>query len=93
MKIHIEVDVTPRELREFFGLPDLQPMQDELIQKIRENMLKGVEGFDPASLMRPFLPEHLRSLEALQKSFWDTWSRAVQQRTPTAGKGAAEEEP
>ena len=79
MKIRIDVDITPQELREFFGLPNIQPMHDELIAKIRENMLRGVEGFDPATLMRPFMPEHLRSLESLQKSFWDSWSQAVQQ--------------
>jgi hypothetical protein len=29
-----------------------------------------VDGFDPAALIAPFLSEHLRSFEALQRSFW-----------------------
>jgi hypothetical protein len=27
MKINVEVDCTPLEARQFFGLPDVQPMQ------------------------------------------------------------------
>jgi hypothetical protein len=92
VKIRVDVDITPQELRDFFGLPNIQPMQDELIAKIRENMQRGIEGFDPATLMRPFLPEHLRSLEALQKSFWDSWSQSVQQggrsKKPPPDKGS-----
>jgi hypothetical protein len=28
MKVHIDIDCTPEEARTFFGLPDLQPMQE-----------------------------------------------------------------
>lgn len=70
MKIHFDIDATPQELRSFFGLPNIEPLQDELLELIRNNMSAGTEGFDPSTLMKPFLPEHLQSLTSLQQAFW-----------------------
>jgi len=70
MNIKFDVEATPEELRTFLGLPDVQPLQQEMLDKVRENMLAGMDGFDPMTLMKPFLPEHMQSLEALQRQFW-----------------------
>ena len=77
MKITMEIETTPEELRTFFGLPDVQSLQQEMMDKIRDNMRAGMEGFDPAALMKPFLPAHLQSMEAFQKSFWDALSKGM----------------
>ena len=71
MKIHITMETTPAELREFLGLPEVQSLQAEMIEKIREQMRAGVEGFDPVSMMRPFIAPNLQSMEAMQRAFWD----------------------
>ena len=71
MKIKIEVDTTPEELRRFFGLPDVSELQSDMLSAIRDKMRDGAEGYDPFTLMRPFLPENLQSLETLQRAFWD----------------------
>ena len=71
MKINITMESTPAELREFLGLPEVQSLQAEMIEKIREQMQAGVEGFDPASIMRPFIAPNLQSVEAMQRAFWD----------------------
>lgn len=70
MKIKIDIEATPQELRNFFGLPDLTPLQDEMLSIIRRNMSAGVEGFDPISIMKPFLPENMQALSTLQKTLW-----------------------
>jgi hypothetical protein len=72
MKAKIEIDASPEELRRFFGLPDIQELQQELIEKVREKMAAGYDGFDPASLLKSSLPENLQSLTTLQKQFWET---------------------
>ena len=77
MKIKIDIEMTPQELRRSFGLPDVEPLQNELLEEIRRRMREGMAGFDPATLMAPFVPEHLRSLEALQRSFWEALARAT----------------
>lgn len=77
MKISIDVDVTPQELRTFLGLPDVQPLQEEMMENIREKMRAGAEGFDPVSLMKPFLPQNMQAMEALQKAFWKAFTGSV----------------
>ncbi len=72
MKIKFDIEATPQELRSFFGLPDLEPLQQEMLDAIRKNITLGTEGFDPVTLMRPFLPEQMSSLTSLQQSIWQT---------------------
>ena len=74
MKIRFDIETTPQELRTFFGLPDVEPLQKELMGKIREKMIAGADGFDAANLMKPFLPEHLQSLAAMQGAFWESFT-------------------
>ena len=76
MKINITIETTAQEMRDFLGLPDVQPLQDEMMRVIRDNMQKGVAGFDALSLMKPLLPVPLPAMEALQKAFWDAFVRA-----------------
>ena len=45
------------------------------MEQIRKKMLEGAEGFDPLSMMKPLLPEHLLSMSSLQKSFWDAFTK------------------
>jgi Family of unknown function (DUF6489) len=73
MKISVEVDATPQEVREFFGLPDVQSLQREILDKIREDMTKGVSNLDAFNLMKPYFPAHMQSMESLQKAFWNAF--------------------
>lgn len=56
MKVTIEIDCTPEEARDFLGLPDVKPMQDELMGEIRERMTAAVQAMDPAEMMRSWMP-------------------------------------
>lgn len=73
MKIKLDIDATPQELRTFFGLPDVEPLQQEMMEQLRKRMQEGMERYDPATLLKPLLPEHLRTLESLQESFWKSF--------------------
>jgi hypothetical protein len=77
MKVKVEVDATPQELRSFLGLPDVEPLQQEVMDQVRQNMLKAIEQYDPATLMKTYLPPNIPALEAMQKSFWDTFARGI----------------
>ena len=81
MKIKFDIEVTPQELRTFFGLPDVEPLQQRLLAQIEEQMRAGTAGFDPLSLMKPFLPGSLQTFDGMQKAFWD----AVKASTPKSG--------
>lgn len=71
MKINIEIDLTPAEYREIFGLPNVRPVQEEFMEKIREKMLTNVDTYDPMKLLAPYFPENVRTMEKLQRAIWE----------------------
>jgi hypothetical protein len=69
MKIKLEFDITAKEVRQVIGLPDVERLQKEVVDAIREKMVAGVEGFDPLTLLRSFMPWNLPGFESAQKAF------------------------
>ncbi|EPC00945.1 hypothetical protein L861_15415 [Litchfieldella anticariensis FP35 = DSM 16096] len=57
MKINVEFDLTPAEFRQALGLPDVDAFQKELMSRVQQQMEAGVEGYDPMSLLQPFLQQ------------------------------------
>jgi hypothetical protein len=55
MKVTIEIDCTPDEARQFFGLPDVKPMQASLMAKMEAQMHEAVERFSPDSMLRAWM--------------------------------------
>jgi len=84
MKIKLDIDATPQELRTFFGLPDVEPLQQEMMEQLRKRMQEGMERYDPATLLKPLLPEHMRTLESLQESFWKSFFSKGESDAPEA---------
>ncbi len=70
MNITINVDCTPEEARRFMGLPDVAPMQEDMLRQIQEQMMANVTSMQPAELMRAWLPAGFESWQEMQKSFW-----------------------
>ena len=52
MKVNVEVDCTPLEARQFLGLPDLQPIQTAVMDKLQQQMLANIEKVSPEALMQ-----------------------------------------
>jgi hypothetical protein len=52
MKITIEIDCTPLEARQYFGLPDVQPMQAAMLAEMETRMMSETERFSPEGLMK-----------------------------------------
>jgi len=69
MKINVTVDCTPEEARAFFGLPDLKPMQDQLLDDLQERLRKNIQAMDPETMLRTWLPATLKSFEQWQELF------------------------
>ena len=71
MKAKIEIDATPQELRTLFGLPDVESLQQEMLEKLRAKMDESLENSDPAALMKLFMPmpDQMKSFQSLQESF------------------------
>lgn len=75
MKATIEIDATPQEMRELLGLPEVQSMQKEVIEKVREKMLSAVDSNDFSELMKLYFPapEQISAMEGMQKAMWETF--------------------
>ena len=82
MKIKLDIDATPQELRAFFGLPDLTAFHEEMIAHVRDKMIAGVDGYDPLSVMATFVPQGLQGLEAMQKMFWESMRQNLDVTAP-----------
>ena len=67
MNFKVDVEMTPSELRQVMGLPDVASLQDEMIKKVREQMDAGAEGSDPMTLLKPYITNSVGSMESLQK--------------------------
>jgi hypothetical protein len=69
MKIKLDIDCTPEELREFFGLPDVKPMQEELLKDIGARLRANLKALDPETMLKTWLPAGLKGFEQLQEMF------------------------
>ncbi|MDG4553861.1 MAG: hypothetical protein P9E24_06395 [Candidatus Competibacter sp.] len=75
MKVNVSVEATAQEMREFLGLPNVQPLHDDMMQALRDNVQRGVINFDSLGLLKPLLPAQFHSMEMVQK-FWEAIAKA-----------------
>ena len=69
MKIKLDIDCTPDEVREFFGLPQVKPLQEELLKEVRERLTANIKAMDPEAMLETWLPATLKGFEQLQEMF------------------------
>jgi hypothetical protein len=63
MKITVDIDCTPEEARAFLGLPDLRPMQEQLLGEVQERMSASLRAVDPQEIMKLWLTPNLKGFE------------------------------
>lgn len=67
MKVTVDFDLTPDEVRKLFGLPDVEAFQRQMMDDIRERMMAGAEGYDPIKLFQPYMAGTMASWDMFQK--------------------------
>ncbi len=70
MKVTIDIDCTPEEARTFFGLPDVQPMQKAMMDKMQTQMESQMEQLDPTEIMKTWMTPGIEGFGQLQKAMW-----------------------
>ncbi len=70
MKITIDIDCTPQEARQFLGFPDIEPLQQALMDQLRERLSENLAAVDPDQLLKTWLPAGVAGMEQLQKMFF-----------------------
>lgn len=56
MKVTVDVDCTPEEARRFLGLPDLGPVHDVYLDKMKETMKEGITPDTIQTLVKSWGP-------------------------------------
>jgi hypothetical protein len=75
VKIKFDVDCTPEEMRVFFGLPDVKPMQEALLAEVQQRLAAGLKAMDPEAMLKTWLPASLKGFEQLQEMFFAQMGR------------------
>jgi hypothetical protein len=55
MKVNINIECTPMEARAFFGLPDVTPLNDQLVEEMQKRMGDNMDAMEPEALMRSWM--------------------------------------
>ena len=69
MKCHVEFECTPLEARQFFGLPDVQPMQERVLAEVERKMLGEMERFSPDGVLKSWLSMYFQAPEQFKDAF------------------------
>jgi hypothetical protein len=55
MKVKIDIECTPAEARAFFGLPDVTPLNEQMVAEMSRRMDANMEALDPEALMKNWM--------------------------------------
>ena len=69
MKVKIEIECTPDEARQFFGLPDVKPLQASLMAKMEQQMLEAADRFSPDAILRTWMSLAPSGAESFREMF------------------------
>jgi hypothetical protein len=69
MKINVEIECTPIEARQFFGLPNVEPIQTSVMAQMEKRILDEMERFSPDALLKSWFAFSPIDPEQLQKFF------------------------
>jgi len=69
MKVIVEIECTPAEARQFFGLPNVEPMQAAMMTKLEKRMSEEVDRFSTEALMKSWLSLFPQNAERAKKMF------------------------
>jgi hypothetical protein len=67
MKVNVEVECTPQEARAFLGLPDVQPLNDHLVDEMRRRMDGNMAAMQPDELMKTWTSFGLQAQDQFRK--------------------------
>ena len=67
--INIDIECTPAEARSFLGLPDVEPIQAAVMERLQERMLSEIDNFSPESLTNQWLSAFPQNAERMQEMF------------------------
>jgi hypothetical protein len=71
MNVKIDIEMTPEELRRFFGLPNVGDMQDAIMGQMKQTILDKMSEQGLPEIQAGFVEQSFKAMEAYQKMFMD----------------------
>jgi hypothetical protein len=78
MKVTFDIDCTPEEARRFLGFPDLSPVHDAYVEKMRSAVTEGFTGEMMGEMMKSWAPMNEAGL--------GLWKQMLEQMAGSSGK-------
>ena len=66
MKVRWEVDLTPEEAREVFGLPDVKPVQAAVMAKMEKRLTDAIDSFGPETVIQSWFSTIPQGADAMR---------------------------
>lgn len=86
MKVTVNMDMTPDEARKLMGLPDLEPLQNAMMEKIQSQMEEYFNSMsDPEAMFNKFMPMGIQAMEQYS-NFYNNLAAAAYRGTTTSSK-------
>ncbi|MEM7216963.1 MAG: DUF6489 family protein [Pseudomonadota bacterium] len=77
MKVTIDIDVSPDEARQFFGLPNVAPLQDKMLERMQQRMDSFSDPAYMAKLASQLVVGGVESMSAMQQAFGQMMGAAM----------------
>ena len=77
MRFQINIDCTPEEARKFFGVPDMMPMQQAMMDQLNSKLMDNMKTMDTETLMQTWVPAIFQGWSEMQQNFWKQMSNNV----------------
>ena len=71
MNIKIDIEMTPEELRKFFGLPDVADMQNAMMNRMKETIIEKMDEQGLPEMQAGIVEQSFKAMEAYQQMFMD----------------------
>jgi len=63
MNVKIEIDCTPQEARAFLGLPDVEPLNSQLVAEMQKRMEANMAAMQPEEVMKAWTSFGMQATE------------------------------
>ena len=76
MRFQINIDCSPEEARQFFGMPDIVPMQQAMMEELSKRMSEGIHTMEPDVLMKTWVPAIFQGWSQMQQNWWSQMAKS-----------------
>jgi len=82
LQVNLTVDCTPIEARSFFGLPDVTPLHDVYIEKMKSFAAEGIKPEEMERIFRMWTGGMNEGFDQWQKMFWQAINTGMNPAVP-----------